>query len=73
LKEWADFENPTRNSGWDENLRWWTNLNDNPELTLARKEIEWFVLNIRAVEEKKMYGQICGPNNVVSRGHFVLG
>lgn len=34
-----------------------------------------FVLNIRAVgeEEKKIYGQILGPNIVVSRGHFVLG
>jgi len=32
-----------------------TSLNDNPELTLARKEIKLFVLNIRTVEEKKYW------------------
>jgi len=49
--EWAVFE--TQLGIVDENLRPLANLNDNPELTLARKELELFVLNINVVLEKK--------------------
>lgn len=69
--EWAVFE--TQLGIVDENLRPLANLNYNPELTLARKELYLFVLNINAVREKRMNGQIFGPNIVVSRGDFFLG
>jgi len=70
--EWAVFE--TQLGIVDENLRPFANLNDNPELTLARKGIIIVCFEYqRSSRKKRMYGQIFGPNIVVSRGDFVLG